>query len=385
VIALKTAESGKIKTLKKDLIIVGAFPNKGSTIVGGVVFNCKVLLDYGPFEKFNIIPFDSTQKTNPPPNIIIRLFYSIARFFEFILFTYKHQQSCILVMAALQASWIEKLFMCGVGRLFNCKTGFYPLGGQIIDDLSKSKIQRTVFRCLIKIPDLLLCQGYNWSNFFITTLEVPKYKLKILPSWTATPELLHFGNERCKLRVSPLNTSKPFTILFVGWLEAEKGLVELTNAFIKFQSCYSNSQLLLVGDGHLSKLIESKINLSQNNSSIKILGWKSHDEVIDYYINSDLFILPSYNEGIPNSMIEAMCCKVPTVATTVGAIPTYVNHLEHAYLIRPKSEEDIYQAFVYAIDNYSDLSSMADNAYAMVSKKFSPKVLGDNLSAIYGI
>lgn len=371
--------------MKSDLIVVGAFPEYNSVIVGGVVFNCATLIKHSNILDYNIIPFDSTQKSNPPPYLLKRILYSFVRLVRYMLFVRKYSGAKLLVMAALQASWFEKLFMCGYSRLFNIKTSFYPLGCQIIDDISKSRLQKFLFKLLIKLSDRILCQGENWKNFFENELKVPGDKLIIFPSWTATPELLAFGHERNRNFELFCNASDNanFRIVFVGWIEKEKGVLELVDAFIEFNKKFPNAQLIFVGDGTLRGFIESETIKHGIESSIKVTGWLAHSEVIDQYLNSDLFILPSYNEGLPNSMIEAMCCKIPCVLTAVGSIPTYSKHLEHSYLIRPGTNIDIYEAFIYAIKNYPQFLAMADSAHVMAENNFTVKNLNHHLLSVF--
>lgn len=111
-------------------------------------------------------------------------------------------------------------------------------------------------------------------------------------------------------------------ILYVGRLDLRKGLRELIRAFADISD--PNIRLHIVGTGPAKRELVELCNLLKLESAIQFLGLKNSQEVAQLLCAADLFVLPSYNEGGPNSLLEALNCGCPVVATSVGAIPQMV-------------------------------------------------------------
>lgn len=119
------------------------------------------------------------------------------------------------------------------------------------------------------------------------------------------------------------NTESPY-LLFVGNLKQEKGVIELLQAFIKVHDQFPLLQLKYVGDGNMASQLQAIINKHQLHAKVKLEGVKRHEELPDIIANATLLVLPSYNEGVPNVVLEAMACGTPVVVTRVGGIPEVV-------------------------------------------------------------
>jgi N-acetyl-alpha-D-glucosaminyl L-malate synthase BshA len=111
---------------------------------------------------------------------------------------------------------------------------------------------------------------------------------------------------------------------FVGNLIREKGVEELMHSFFKLSKVLSNLYLLIVGDGpYFDKLlsVSKEVGLEKK---VYFVGRKNHEEIPSWLNACDIFILPSWSEGHPVSLIEAMACSRPVIATRVGGIPETV-------------------------------------------------------------
>lgn len=106
-----------------------------------------------------------------------------------------------------------------------------------------------------------------------------------------------------------------FTLLFVGRLEVQKNLSLLITALAQIKQ--EKIVLVLVGEGSLHKQLA---NLAQKAQvKVKFIGALSHDKLPDYYQQADIFILPSLTEGQPKSLLEAMGCGLPVIASDIPA------------------------------------------------------------------
>lgn len=136
-----------------------------------------------------------------------------------------------------------------------------------------------------------------------------------------------------------LSSIKGKKICFIGRLHRVKGLNYLLEAFSQLKE---DASLVIVGDGEeKSRLIELAKRLSIYDR-VYFLGYKPSASILPYI---DIFVLPSLSEGLPNSVLEAIACKKPVVATSVGDIPKLVSH----YLVNPEDTSGLFLAIQKAL------------------------------------
>src|SRR5690606_31957169 len=118
--------------------------------------------------------------------------------------------------------------------------------------------------------------------------------------------------------------------------------------------------------GFLKKAIDisSKIGISE---SINFKGAVFDTQKIkDFYLKADIYILPTYHEGFPRTLYEAMIYGTPIITTFVGGIPYLMKDKFNCLKIEPKSVESIVDALVYSINNYEKMLDCAKNAQTTV-------------------
>lgn len=118
----------------------------------------------------------------------------------------------------------------------------------------------------------------------------------------------------------PSLSNRDRSILFLGKLEQRKGVYELLIAFKKVLMQLDDVRMLLCGNGNLQeyRTIAVQLGIAQN---VDFKGWIGPEERSKYLAGSSMFVLPSFNEGFPMSIIEAMSYGMPIVSTNVGGIP----------------------------------------------------------------
>ena len=110
-------------------------------------------------------------------------------------------------------------------------------------------------------------------------------------------------------------------VVYIGRMDVKKGLRELVEAAASLHSQRPNMHVYLVGEGPDRPLIESAIQANNASSYIHALPACAFDDVAVWMAAADLITLPSYMEGCPNVILEALACGRPVVATNVGGIP----------------------------------------------------------------
>ncbi len=178
------------------------------------------------------------------------------------------------------------------------------------------KIKRALFVCCIsnyaRSQGMLFAPAHKWERMHI----------------------IHCGIDPALF--DPVTHTMPGKrLLFVGRLDVAKGLSILLESLTVIKQQHPDILLTVVGDGpdreQLAQMTE-RLGLS---AQVNYVGYKSQGEVRDYLRQTDLFVLPSFAEGVPVVLMEAMASGVPVVATQVGGVNELVENGVNGYLVPP--------------------------------------------------
>ena len=158
-----------------------------------------------------------------------------------------------------------------------------------------------------------------------------------------------------------------FEFLYLGRLSIDKGLLELVTALELLKSKGYTFHLRIVGDGAYSSELKEIVHKKRLDSVISFEG-PVYDNRIksEYYKTSDVYILPSYHEGFPRTLYEAMIFGTPIITTFVGGISGLMRDRVNCIEIKPRSIHSIEKQLVYAMDNYDQMINYALNARDLV-------------------
>ena len=124
-------------------------------------------------------------------------------------------------------------------------------------------------------------------------------------------------------------------VLCVAALFRGKGHVVLLDAFAQLVRARPAARLTLVGDGGERATLEAHAAALGLAANVDFLGALGHDRVREFYARADVFCLPSFHEGVPTVLMEAMACELPVVATYVNGTPELVDHEVSGLLVAP--------------------------------------------------
>lgn len=177
--------------------------------------------------------------------------------------------------------------------------------------------------------------------------------------------------------VSKKNLTFPevFKILYLGRLDIEKGLIELIEAArVLVDRGIVSFNITIVGDGYHESHVKERMHELNLGNFINFYGPENDLERLkNLYKSADLFVLPTYHEGFPRTLYEAMIFGVPVLTTFVGGIPFLLKNEVHAIRIEPKSVDSLVEKLVYAFNNYNGLIEIVRNAEVLVRGIFDPE------------
>lgn len=173
-------------------------------------------------------------------------------------------------------------------------------------------------------------------------------------------------------------------ICMVGRLVIEKGIGELLTAFGDLVAEYEGTDvwLTIVGDGPARRLTEDWVRGQGLEHRVFLAGARPHAEIADWIGACDILVLPTYREGLPNVVLEAMACGLPVVATEVGGIPEAVGP-GTAILVPPRQAPRLASALGSLISSSSLRESLGSAGLERVREKFSWERSAEELEHIY--
>ncbi|MEH7521623.1 glycosyltransferase, partial [Priestia megaterium] len=132
---------------------------------------------------------------------------------------------------------------------------------------------------------------------------------------------------------------------FLAVLIKRKGILDLIEASQKIitelESKNKQVEFVIAGDGELESTSKSLVEKLGVSKYFKFVGWVNNEQKQELLKESDLFVLPSYNEGLPLSILEAISYGIPVISTNVGSINEAVKNEENGYLINPGDKEKL--------------------------------------------
>ena len=170
-------------------------------------------------------------------------------------------------------------------------------------------------------------------------------------------------------RFSFVPMSKEDCILFVGTLRTGKGVLDLLEVSDRLKKSHANVTVCLAGRGPLFNRLQREMK-KRRLENIKLLGSLSHQELVDYYNRARIFVLPTYYEGLPTTVLEAMACKLPVVASRVSGIPDLVEEGETGYLLSPGDVEGFHQKIAELLDDPEKQERFGVRGREKVTAKF---------------
>ena len=159
-------------------------------------------------------------------------------------------------------------------------------------------------------------------------------------------------------------------------------MADLIKAFARVVKCYPHAQLLLGGDGELTKFNEMVKHLNLEDK-VKFLGWVSGDAKLETLKSANSFVLPSYNEGFPMGVLEAMSCNIPVIASKAGGIPDAITSGKEGLLVDAGDVDALADAMIFSIESPYEIKKMEVQAFDKYAIKFSPDIIIPQITKIY--
>lgn len=259
------------------------------------------------------------------------------------------------VNVASDSSYYRKSVFIKTAKLFGKKIVIHQHGGSfeefynvVLGEKGRQKVKK-----ILSMGDAFLVLGTEWKTFFGKIIN-PK-KITILPNAVPLPE----------------NREKQYgvhKILFLGRLCKAKGIGELLVVMPDIQKKYPDARLYLGGVWEDEDLKRKAQGLSM---CVKDLGWITGEEKQKYLYECDIFVLPSYFEGQPVSVLEAMANACGIVVSQTGAVTDMIRENETGLLIEPQDTQSLKESLFKLLDCPDLCKKLGKEARKKVENEFS--------------
>lgn len=159
-------------------------------------------------------------------------------------------------------------------------------------------------------------------------------------------------------------------LLYVGRLAAEKGLPVLLESLTELTRTEPDMVLTVVGDGADRALLEQQVSDLGLQNHVRFLGYQSQAAVREHLKNTDIFVLPSFAEGIPVVLMEAMAAGVAVVATQVAGVSELVHSGVNGYVVPPGDRQALSECISFLMKDADTRNRLGAAARTKVEQEF---------------
>lgn len=268
-----------------------------------------------------------------------------------------------------RGSVYRKNIVMGLARLAGCKIVFHMHGAEFqqwYEGLTENK--KTHIRRILNKADQIIILGQYWSSF-IRGLVEKNEKVQVVYNAVSVPEENHYN-------------IKAANLLFLGAVGKRKGVYDLLEAMKLADDRLAPDVKLLIYGPDVDGVIEQKIGEAGLKHRVEYKGWLSAAEKGAVFENTAVNILPSYNEGLPMTILETMAYGIPSISTNVAAIPEVVNE-ENGCIICPGQVKDLAERIVGIMADEAQRKRKSEAAYKELKEKCSLDAHFDAVTDIY--
>lgn len=261
-------------------------------------------------------------------------------------------------------SFRRSVWFMRVAQFMRRKVILHIHGGGFKDYYATDK--EWVSKILNKADRLIVLSPF-WKEFFDTIVEPSKVYV--------IENIIEYPQKKSVAKDDRLH------LLFLGLIADAKGIFDLLDVLREHKGEFNDRLVLHVGGNGEVDRFNKFVAEHDLGSLVSYEGWVSGDKKVDLLNLCDLYILPSYAEGVPLSILEAMSYDMAIVASNVGGIPELVNDT-NGIMFNPGDKEAIYQSLKTLLDSSEKLDNLKSNASKGVGVHYADIVEGE-LKKIY--
>lgn len=336
--------------------------------MGGVRAVVRGYLDGGLFERYACVYVASHRAGSA----WVKITTALKAWVRVAVLLRKLDAPLVHVQTASRGSFWRKFVVCLLARAAGRPYILHLHGGGFTRfyENETGSLGRRFIRSTLAQAALVIALSEEWRERVLRIC--PTAKVEVLHNAVAIPDTE---------RLRRLEDHEP-TLLFLGHLLRDKGVYDLVRAFAKVAGRFPRLQLVLGGVGNIDAVRQLAAQL-EIPERVSCPGWLGPERKTAALAGSTIFTLPSYAEGMPMALLEAMSWGLPVIATPVGGIPQVVQNDVNGLLVTPGDIDGLSAAIRRLMDDTALRERVGAAARATVEAGFSLNEALAKLSSIY--
>lgn len=297
-----------------------------------------------------------------------RIFIFMLALFKLISSLMFFRPNVVHIHMSEKGSFYRKTIILLISKLFNKPVILHIHSASFDEFYNSNEIQKKVIKFILNKADKLIVLSKQWEKYYSNI--VPKNKIAVLYNGV-------YKMEKEFKREHPIPIG-----LFLGRLGERKGTYDLLSSIKKLKESGVTGKFYFAGDGEIEQ-VKQLIKEYEIEEMVTVLGWVNSKQINDLLKQVDFLVLPSYNEGLPMAILEAMNFGLPIISTYVGGIPEVITNSDNGYLITPGEIDELTKALTSLINNADLRTEMGMKNRNIILERFDIQSLMNNLSNIY--
>lgn len=301
-------------------------------------------------------------------NVISRQFLLVGAIVRYIWTLSTNKIELVHVHSAMRGSFWRKSIFLVIAKIYGVPVLFHLHGSEMKKFYAEqNKTGRRAIQWVFEAAKTVLVLSRSWQDFVMSI--APQARVVVVPNYVKIHQTAKLKNR------APL-------IVFLGLIGKRKGVDDLLLAMQAINAKFPSVKLIIGGNGKREEAEELARTLSLNDC-VEFAGWVGPEDRANLLSKADIYVLPSYNEGLPMGILEAMSFKVAIVSTTVGGIPELIQSGENGILIKPGDVEALVRALDDLLSNPENRLVIAQAGFDTLAGGYSDKKVIPILDAVY--
>lgn len=282
---------------------------------------------------------------------------------------FKGEVALVHVHTSSRASFWRKSLFIILALICRVKVVFHLHGSEFWEFYSQEcgYVRKEYVRWILKKVDRVIVLSSQWKSLISEICDEDKITVVFNPICpVGDGDFVRSGND----------------LLFLGRLGNRKGIYTLLEAIALLKNKFPKIVLRCGGDGELEKVKQyaKKLGISKN---VLLLGWVSGEDKRQLLMQSTAYVLPSFKEGLPMGILEAMSAGLPVVSTTIGGIPDAIEDGVEGCLVEPGEPAALAEAIRKLMVSPQMRANMGRSGRQKVENFFLPEKVIPQVLVIY--
>lgn len=302
-------------------------------------------------------------------NVLVRQLVLIRALTVYLWLLMTRRVELVHAHAAMRGSFWRKGLFTSLARLFSVPVILHLHGSEMkpFYESQRPFLQRLIRRHLEKATRVIVLSE-SWREF--VSRIAPAARITVVPNYVIVPPA---ANDEARHMQE---------VLFLGLIGRRKGTFDLIPAFAEASEQHPDARLTIGGNGEVDKAKDLIASLGAGDRAA-LAGWVGPAAKEELLKRSGIYVLPSYNEGLPMSVLEAMAAGLAVITTRVGGIPELITDGVDGLLIEPGDRDGLKRSLAALLEDEALRSRLARAGRSRVEEKYSDRAILPLLQQIY--